>query len=100
MSIFPKIYTECPDCGCKETLLQIALDEAKEGGKVSKDIILDSIDKKEATPLKPISPQLIGICMVPMLVEHYNVCANCGRRRLTKAEIKDMAFQVGPQVRI
>jgi len=88
---FPLLFPKCPNCGCTETTAQLAYDSevvAKDRGPAA-----FASSEKRAVPLTdPMKAALV----LPVLVEHYDTCANCGLRRCTKAEITQGKIGMAP----
>lgn len=78
--LFLKEFSKCPICYSKETVCRLACADEP---SIQKDVFV-SLDKV-FTPIqdisKVVSPLVRGILV------HYDVCANCGTRYCTRAEV-------------
>lgn len=87
---FPIEFKECPICHSKETVCRLACADEP---SIPKDVFV-SLDKT-FTPIqdvsKVVSPLIRGILV------HYDVCANCGTRYCTRAEIISAPVSVQPR---
>ncbi len=96
-SRFPMLFEKCPYYGSTETITQLAWAEEAEKGRVNKDtsVAAEHIQTPLIDPKKPIGISA-GILML-----HIDWCANteCGRRRLTKAEVGAAPVSMGPPPR-
>ena len=75
-------FPRCYQCGSEETISQLAMRPLIEAGKYP--IGTFSQLKQEIVPLE--QPPLAGVA-VPCIVSHFDVCAGCGKERLTRSEI-------------
>lgn len=83
-------FSKCPICGCKDTVCRLACaDDASipEGAFISLEKMFTPI--QDMTKL--ISPTIKGILC------HYDVCAKCGHRYCTQAEITSMPVEIRHQ---
>jgi hypothetical protein len=64
----------------------------REKGKIAKDAFTHL--EVMAVPLE--QPAMAGVT-VPTIIVHYDVCAGCGRRRCTRAEVIQAAVTMTPQ---
>lgn len=77
---FPKDFNDCPVCHTGETICRLACDgepSIPKGTFVSLE--------KVFTPIQDVA-KLIGP-LVKGIMCHYDVCANCGTKYCTRAEI-------------
>lgn len=85
-SRFPIEFKKCPNCGSTETVAELAVQEAEKTKGVRRETPFASLEKV-IIPLA--NPGKTAKLTLPMVVCHYDVCANCGLRYCTKAEIID-----------
>jgi hypothetical protein len=85
-SRFPIEFPKCPNCGSTETVTELAVQEIEKRTGVKRGGPFASFEKVLA-PL--VAPQKVTGVTLPMLLCHWDVCAGCGQRRCTKAEIID-----------
>jgi uncharacterized Zn finger protein len=81
----PKIikeYPNCPVCGGMETISHLAIKSQMESGRVKSGTF--SSLRQQVTPLLP--PMLAALTVECVLV-HFDICAECGTERCTKAEL-------------
>lgn len=78
---FPVTFDKCPVCGERDTVTRQA---CKNEPSVPKDTFI-SMDKV-VTPIQ--DPNKISLPQVKCLLTHYDICARCGTRYCTRAEIK------------
>jgi hypothetical protein len=97
----PIVFDKCPVCGEHDTVCQIA---CKDEPSVPKGSHV-SIDKL-VTPIQ--DPNAITLPTCKCIITHWDVCASCGTRYCTKAEVKSLPVttqhrggtairQIGPQ---
>ena len=91
---FPVEYKECPVCKCQDTICRKAHDLE---GNFPKDKFLSL----EQTMTALQDPTRLATPTIKVVLAHYDVCAKCGIRRCTRAEITSMPVQVnmGPPPR-
>lgn len=83
----PIEFAKCPQCGCKDTVCRIGCaDEPSipKGTFVSLEKIVTPIQQ----PTSIIGP------FIKAIVCHYDVCAKCGLRYCTKAEITSVPIEI------
>jgi hypothetical protein len=83
---FPLEFKKCPNCGSTETVAELAVQEAEKTKGVKREGPFASLEKA-AIPLA--DPGKTAKLTLPMVICHYDVCAGCGLRYCTKAEIID-----------
>ena len=76
-----------------ETLTQLATKDLKEAGRVPKDVFT-SLSQQIA----PLTDPRVALS-VETLVVRYDVCANCGMTRCTRAELVTGMVQLGQRPR-
>jgi len=77
---FPVTFKKCPVCGCTDTITQIA---CKNEPSIPKGTFVSLM--KEVTPIQ--DPNKITLPQVKAIMTHYDVCARCGTRYCTMADI-------------
>jgi hypothetical protein len=88
-------FPKCPWCGCEETVTQRAWRETH-GGQ-DKDIFVSFA--KEAIPLTSTSPQVtLSLPVVPGLYIDRDYCAECGRERVTRAQVMNIPMAMVQQM--
>lgn len=91
----PKIIAEfprCPVCDCEETISQIGTAELREKGKLTQDGF--TLLEQSIIPLE--QPALAAVT-VSCIQTFYDVCAKCGTRRCTRAQVIQAPVQVQQQ---
>jgi hypothetical protein len=82
---FPMVFDSCPNCGCKETIIQVALKEYVEKGQAKID---------DSTAIFRFGTMLLNpsqaIIKMPMLATVLNGCPRCGTAFFSKVEIQDV----------
>jgi len=73
-------FEECWNCHCTETLTQRATKDLKEAGRLPKEAFT-SLSKQ----IVPLTDPRVALSVETLLV-HYDVCANCGISRCTRAD--------------
>lgn len=91
-SRFPIVFGKCPNCGCTDTITQLAWDEEAEKGRVNKDTPV-AAEHLQAPLIDP--KKTIGIT-AGILILSVDWCADCGTRYCTKAEIGTGQIGMGP----
>ncbi|MHB8084366.1 MAG: hypothetical protein ACYDHZ_00875 [Dehalococcoidia bacterium] len=89
-SAFPVEIKKCPVCGSPDTMVNVAVEEAKKANKLPHDFPFGSAEKVAAAL---IDQRFVG-AMAPAVLMHFDVCYNCGTRYCTKAEIIQVPVQV------
>ena len=84
---FPIEFSKCPNCGCKDTIAQLA---CADDPSISKGTFL-SLEKKIA-PIQDFTK--ISTPTTKVLVSHYDTCAKCGLGRCTRVEKTTMPTDV------
>ena len=78
--MFPVIFSECPICHSKDTVCRLA---CADESSIPKGTFV-SLDKL-FTPIQDINR--IATSMIKGILSHFDICAECGTRYCTKAEI-------------
>jgi hypothetical protein len=92
--IEPKIiadFPKCMDCGCEVTISRLGTAELRESGKLAEDAF--TMLEQSIIPLE--QPALAAVT-VRCIQTFYDVCAECGRRRCTRAQVIQAPVQVQP----
>ena len=84
---FPIEFVKCPNCGCKDTVCRLACADEP---SIPKDTFVSL--EKVISPFQQ-SSSIIGP-FIKAIVCHYDVCAKCGLRYCTRAEIANVPVQV------
>jgi len=84
---FPIEFNECPICHCQETVCREACADEP---SVPNDVFVSL--EKVFTPIQQPG-QLLGL-LVKGIMTHFDICAKCGTRYCTKAEIVSMPLTV------
>ena len=95
---FPLTNDRCPTCQCQERLGDSAINQLKEAGKVPKDSFPDGLVITVALidPTRP--PVIIATTWdMPVLLVHFDVCAECMTIYCTKFNLQFQPMQVGMQ---
>lgn len=87
---FPVSFERCPVCHHGETVCRQA---CKDEPSIPKDTFVSM--EKVVTPIQ--DPNKISLPQVKCLMTHYDVCARCGTRYCTMAEIKFLPVTVQHQ---
>ena len=77
---FPIEFVKCPSCGCKDTVCRLACADEPSIPKGT----FASLEKL-AVPIQDLNK--ITTPTVKSILVHYDVCAKCGTRYCTRAEI-------------
>ncbi len=88
----PKIIAEFPKCyicGSTERVSELACAEAKEKGKVARDVFTSL--RKEVVSIE--QPTIAGV-MVQAALSHFDACGKCGAERCTRSELIKVPIQV------
>ncbi len=86
---FPIIFPKCPACGCPDTVARLACADDP-----SVDPTAFASLEKLLVPIQDLSK--LTTPTVKAFVVHYDVCAQCGTRYCTKAEIIFMPVRLAP----
>jgi len=76
---FPVEFSECPQCGCKETLYQDACKD-----ELSKPKNMFAYLDKKITPIQDFLT--LSTPTTRVLVRHYDTCSHCGFDFCVRAE--------------
>jgi len=85
---FPMLFPKCRECGSRDTVTAIGLAEEPSYPKGA----FGSIEKA-FIPLQDLTK--LSVPTVRGILVHYDVCARCGTRRCTKAEILSLPMPAG-----
>lgn len=94
-SQFPMSFDKCPNCGCTETVTQIAWDEEVEKGRVAKDTLVAAQHLKIPL-LDPVKPPIIIGGVAGILFMNVDACRDCGTLYCSAATVGEGNIQAGP----
>lgn len=91
MKIFPILNLKCPNCGSEERVAELAMQTVEASKGIKRAGSFASLEQRK---IPIVSASRVAGLSVPVVVHHYDVCADCGTVWCTKAEIKDAPIQV------
>ena len=84
-------FALCPECGSAETISELACGPFKATGKIEEEAFTSL--RQAIVPLE--APALAGLA-VTCVITHFDVCANCGTERCTRAALARAPIQMAP----
>jgi len=94
-SRFPMKFSECPGCGCGETITEVAWAEEAEKGRVTAGTPVGALHPQ--VPLvDPAKTKLIIGGKTGVLVLNIDFCAECGMGWCKEASLTDADLRMAP----
>jgi hypothetical protein len=84
-----KEFPVCPNCGSSELISKLGCAGLVEKGKIK----ADAPTHLEVQVIPIEQPMMAGV-MVSAIVIHWDICAGCGRRRCTWADVQQVPVQM------